>query len=79
MLRINEILKLKGKSRKWLINQLGISYQALTSRENNPTHNSIIEISNALDCEIHELFNTSSDYSHFYDNNTGEWLGIRKK
>jgi len=46
---------------------------------NNPKFSSIQEIANAIGCEIHELIETSEGYAHFYDDKTGEWLGIRKK
>ncbi len=79
-LRIKEVAKNKGYSLQELSKKLGITYQALSARMiGNPSIRVLNEISTALDCEIHELIETSEEYSHFYDDKTGEWLGIRKK
>ena len=32
-----------------------------------------------LNCSVQELLPAPQGYSHFYDDKTGEWLGIRKK
>ncbi len=79
-LRIKEVAKSKGYSLQELSKKLGITYQALNARMvGNPSIKVLSEISKALNCEIHELIETSGDYSHFYDDKTKEWLGIRKK
>ncbi len=79
-LRIKETSKLKGFTLQKLSKKLGISYQALNARMvGNPSIDRLEEIATVLGCEIHELIKTSKNYSHFYDDKTGEWLGIRKK
>ena len=77
MIRLKAVLKKKGKTQKQLAKDLGITDEALRKRTQNPTLKSIEDIANGLGCEVHELFETSEDYAHFYDK--GEWLGIRKK
>ncbi len=76
-MRIQEVLKIKGVKQRELAKRLGMSVLGLRSRFKNPTYNSIKEIADNIPCEIHELFETSEDYAHWYDK--GEWLGVRKK
>ncbi|WP_018675650.1 helix-turn-helix domain-containing protein [Riemerella columbina] len=79
-LRIKELSTSKGVSLQDLSKKLGISYQALNARMiGNPSVKVLKEIADALEVDLHELFTTSDAYSHFYDTETGEWLGIRKK
>ena len=75
--RLKKVLKQRGKTQKWLASEIGISQQALQLRAKNPTYNSMREISDIIGCEIHELFETSEEYSHWYEDSS--WLGIRKK
>ena len=37
------------------------------------------EIAKILNCPVQELLPAPEGYAHFYDDKTGEWLGIRKK
>lgn len=79
-LRVKEVCKEKGITFNELCDKIGISRQSLSkSLTNNPTSDRITEVANALGCEEHELIETSDKYSHFYDDKTKEWLGIRKK
>lgn len=79
-LRIKEVCKEKGITFNKLCEKIGITRQSLSkSLTNNPTSERITEVANALNCEEHELIKTSENFSHFYDNQTKEWLGIRKK
>ncbi len=78
-LRIKEVAKKKGFSLQELSKNLGITYQALNARMvGNPSIKVLKEISDVLTCDLHELIETSEGYSHFYDDKTGEWLGIRR-
>ena len=45
----------------------------------SPNGKSLEDFARILNCEVHELIETSKGYAHFYDDKTGEWLGIRKK
>ncbi len=78
-IRFDEILKTRGMTKKQVAEKIGWSTQKLYSRlkSNNPTLDTLQNISMGLDVEIHELFETSEEYAHWYDK--GEWLGIRKK
>ena len=79
MNRLNAVIKSKGITRKILMKRLGIKdYSSLKSLENNPTYNSAKRIADELGCELHELFDTSADFYHSYDEK-GEWQGIRRK
>lgn len=78
-MRIKEVLQDKDLTQVELAKRLGWSPQRLNSRlrNNNPTHDTIVKIAEVIPCEVHELFETSKEYAHWYDK--GEWLGIRKK
>ena len=79
-LLFKEVAKRKNIELGKVAEKIGISYPSLFKRmNNNPKFSSIQEIANAIGCEIHELIETSEGYAHFYDDKTGEWLGIRKK
>lgn len=77
--RIRELIKKSGKSQQEIAKELGITYNALYNRMDSPNGKSLEEFARILNCEIHELIETSEEYAHFYDDKTGEWLGIRKK
>lgn len=59
-LRILEILKEKGKTKYWLYNQLGLSYQNFNRIVNNETTSIKFEnlknICDILDCSPNDLF-----------------------
>lgn len=78
-MRIKELLSDRDITQVELAKRLGWTPQRLNSRlkNNNPTYDTILRISKAIPCEIHELFETSKEYGHWYDK--GDWLGIRKK
>lgn len=76
--RINYILKKKGMKRAELLKKLNINYSSLKARENNPKLSTMIEVADALDCEVHELIETSSKFFHSYDDK-GNWQGVRRK
>ncbi|MGG7470782.1 helix-turn-helix domain-containing protein [Chryseobacterium arthrosphaerae] len=44
-----------------------------------PPLETLERLANALNCDMLELLEPGDGYAHFYDPNTGEWLGIRKK
>ncbi len=79
-LRITEVAKSKDVDLQTLAKKLGITYQALYARMvGNPSIKIIQTMADALGVEPAELVETGSGYAHFYDDKTGEWLGIRKK
>ncbi len=81
-LLIKEVAKRKGFTMRQIAKKLNINYQTLTHYNigfRTPTLGKLEEIAEVLNCEIHELVETSENYSHFYDDKTGGWLGIRKK
>ena len=78
-MRIKELTKSKGVRMQDLAKQLGITYQSLNKRLVALKFETLKEISEKLDCDVHELIEPGKDYAHFYDQQTGEWLGIRKK
>ena len=79
LIRLEEILKDKGLTKKEVAKKIGWSEQKLYSRtkSGNPTLDTLMNLALGLDVEIHELFETSEKYAHWYDK--GEWLGIQKK
>lgn len=79
MLRLKEILKEQNKTQKWLSEELGITFSALKLRKKNPTYNSIKQMADVLGVTVHQLLEAPKGYSHFYDDVTGKWLGLREK
>ncbi|MDV7696278.1 helix-turn-helix transcriptional regulator [Chryseobacterium soli] len=62
------------------LKKVGITYHSLYARiSGNMSFSKLKEIADALETEPAELIETGEGYSHFYDDKTGEWLGIRKK
>lgn len=79
-LRIKEVCKEKKVSLQELADRIGKTYTALYSRmSRNMSVSNLKQIAEALNVEPAELIETGKDYAHFYDDKTGEWLGIRKK
>ena len=79
MLRIKEVARKKGKKLDDVSKGLGICYSSLYRRVDNPKFSTLQEIANFLNCPIQELIEAPEGYAHFYDDKSGEWLGIRKK
>ena len=79
MTRVKEVAKMKGLDLKEVAEKLGITYQALNSNLRTPKVAKLLDISKVLNCEIAELMECGPGYAHFYDTDTKEWLGIRKK
>lgn len=78
--RIKEIAKNKGYTLDDIAKKMGIIYNALYQRLSvSPKLSTLEEIATILNCPIQELLEAPEGYSHFYDDKTGEWLGIRKK
>ncbi|SDE16225.1 helix-turn-helix domain-containing protein [Riemerella columbipharyngis] len=77
--RIKEVAKMKGYSLQELSTMIGITYTSFFRRIQNPKLSSLQEIAKALECQIAELLPAGNGFSHFYDDQTGEWLGIRRK
>ncbi|OBS12777.1 hypothetical protein ATE49_15560 [Elizabethkingia miricola] len=81
-LRIKEVIKLYGTSQKEVSKKTGISEQMISyynSGDKQPPLSKLRLIAETIGCEMTELFSVGDKYSHFYDDKTGEWLGIRKK
>lgn len=79
-LRIKEIAKKKGKTLHQIADEMGIIYNALYQRLSvSPKLSTLEEIAKILDCDPMELVEPKATHQHFYDDKTGEWLGIRKK
>lgn len=78
--RIKEIAKNKGYTLDDVAKKMGIIYNALYQRLSvSPKLSTLEEIATILNCPIQELLEAPEGYAHFYDDKTGEWLGIRKK
>lgn len=64
-LRIDEILKQKGKSKYWLYIQLGLSYQNFNKIYNNQTSGikfaTLQALCDILECTPNDLFEEYSD------------------
>lgn len=78
-LRIKELIKKSNKEQKEMAKELGISYNAFYNRLDRPNLKSLEDFARVLNCTAHELLEAPEGYAHFYDDRTGEWLGIRKK
>ena len=79
VIRLDDILKRKQTTKVKLCAKLKWSPQKLNSRlKGTVTLNTLISISEALNITVNELIDSQDGYSHFYDDTTGEWLGIRK-
>lgn len=79
-LRIEDVLKRKGKDIQYVADKLHVTYNAVYLRiKGNMRIDKLSEIAGALETETAELIELGSEFSHFYDDKTGEWLGIRKK
>lgn len=78
-IKIKEVAKTKNLSLDDISTRLGISYTALYKKIKTAKFETLEEIAGVLKCDVHELIETGNGYSHFYDDKTGEWLGIRKK
>lgn len=76
---IKERLARSKKTQAFVAEHIGITYNALYARLKSPTLSTLVEVAEAIDCNVHELLEAGEGYSHFYDDVTGEWLGIRKK
>lgn len=78
--RIKKIAQKKGYTLDDIANKMGIIYNALYQRLSvSPKLSTLEEIAGILECSIHELIEAPEGFAHFYDDKTGEWLGIRKK
>ena len=81
-LRIKEIQQKKGVTNVELSKLTGIGTQQISyyhTGDRKPPLKTLEVIAQALEVEPAELIETGSGYAHFYDDKTGEWLGIRKK
>lgn len=80
MLLIKEVAKSKGITLNDLANKLGITYQALNARiTGNPTIKILLEISEALDCDVKDLLENSKPTNkqtiYIKENNTFKEVG----
>lgn len=80
MNRVKQVAKNKNISTTDLAEKMGISLQAFNIRmRRSPKLTTFQEVAEILKCDIHELIDCGPNYAHFYDPETKEWLGIRKK
>lgn len=82
ILRIKEIQKAKKISNIELAEKIGVTPQQVSNYHTgvrSPAFETLEDIAKALQCEIHELFVTSEDYFHDYDQSTNKWHGIKEK
>lgn len=79
MNRIKEVAKLKNLDLKDIAASIGISYRALYNNMQTLKLSKLNAIAEVLNCEVVELLECGDGYAHFYDPETKEWLGIRKK
>ncbi len=78
--RVKDLAKDKGYTLNDIAVELGILYNALYQRLSvSPKMSTLESIAKILNCSVQELLPAPQGYSHFYDDQTGEWLGIRKK
>lgn len=65
MIRAQELLEKKGKTKYWLYKQLGMSYQNFSRMINNQTksirHENIETLCLLLECTPNELFEMTED------------------
>lgn len=78
-MEIKSVLKRYGLNGKQLADKMGWSPQRLYSRLKSPSLETLELIAAAIPCEVHELIEPSANFAHFYDHETGEYLGIRRK
>lgn len=78
-LRIKEVAKNKNYTLDDLAKNIGITYSSFFRRIDNPKLSTLEEIAKVLKCSVQELLEAPEGFSHFYDDKTGEWLGVRKK
>lgn len=78
---IRETAKRKKLSLRGIAERMGVTPQALDNflKSESLTTNTLEKIASAMEVDVHELIGTGDDHSHFYDQSTGDWLGIRRK
>lgn len=80
--RIKEIAKKKGRSQAQIAEAAGAAVVTIAkyyTQDRQPSTVNLDKISTFLNCDPLELLEPGPYYAHFYDPQTGEWLGIRKK
>ena len=80
--RIKEIAKKKGKTQSQIAEAAGTAMVTIAkyyTQERQPSTINLDSIADFLNCDPLELLKPRENYAHFYDPETGEWLGIRKK
>ncbi|MEA1848958.1 helix-turn-helix transcriptional regulator [Chryseobacterium sp. MHB01] len=81
-LRLIEIQTKKDFKNVKLAELTGLSPQQINyyrSGFRKPPLETLERLAIALECDPLEMLEPGPDYAHFYDPQTGEWLGIRKK
>lgn len=79
MNRIKEVIKLNNLDLKDVAAKMGVTRQSLYSNMQSLKFAKLVEIAKIIGCEPAELVECGDGYAHFYDPETKEWLGIRKK
>jgi len=79
-LLIAELQIKKNMSNVRIAELLDVSNQQITNYRNGsrkPTFDKLVKMTEVFNCEIHELFETSSDFYHDYRG--GIWHGIKER
>lgn len=76
--RLNKALKRKGLTQIELAHMLNITPQSLNARLKNPTYNSIVEISKAIDCSICELVDESQKIQLIIDDELHVFYSLKE-
>lgn len=72
-------IKSKGYKVNDVAEKIGVQYQTLIKNVKNGSFETVFKISQVLEINFIELLIAPEGYSHFYDDITGKWLGIREK
>ena len=76
---ISKKVKEKGFKMADIAALIGVQYQTINKNLNNGSFETVLKIAQATKINFFELLLPPAGYTHFYDEQSGEWLGIRKK
>lgn len=76
---ISKKVKEKGFKMSDIAALIGVQYQTINKNLNNGSFETVLKIAQATKINFFELLLPPAGYAHFYDEQSGEWLGVRKK
>lgn len=81
VLRLKEILKIKGRSSKWLSDSLDISQgyvSDLLRHKKTPSIETLVDIATTLDVDIRDLFYPTKGHvdKYYIDEDTGQRIKV---